>query len=145
MTYKEQILQLRSEGKTYDEICEITGAAKSTVSYYCGEEQPEKSLARARGYRKQIDNYRKYIKEATPCADCGNFFPYYVMHFDHLPGFVKLFNIASYKDYTQDLDVVKREISKCDIVCSNCHAVRTHYRRVAESANGDDYYEDELD
>ena len=32
---KQEILKLRNDGKTYTEICELTGACKGTVSYYC--------------------------------------------------------------------------------------------------------------
>ena len=32
---KEEILKLRKEGKTYNEIVEILGCAKSTVNYHC--------------------------------------------------------------------------------------------------------------
>ena len=41
---KEQILKLRGEGKTYKEITEILGCGKSTIAYYCGENQKEKTL-----------------------------------------------------------------------------------------------------
>ncbi len=33
--FKEQILQLRKEGKTYKEIREILGCTKSVISYHC--------------------------------------------------------------------------------------------------------------
>ena len=33
--YSEKIISLRQEGKTYKEISEILGCAKSTVSYHC--------------------------------------------------------------------------------------------------------------
>lgn len=35
MKYKEEILELRKNGKTYNEIVEILKCSKSTVSYYC--------------------------------------------------------------------------------------------------------------
>ena len=35
MSYKKDILELRGEGCTYDQICEVLGCTKSTVSYYC--------------------------------------------------------------------------------------------------------------
>ena len=38
---KEQILKLREEGKTYNEIQKITGASKGTISYHCGEGQKD--------------------------------------------------------------------------------------------------------
>lgn len=146
MSYKEDIPRLRAEGKTYNEIIAITGAAKSTVSYYCGDSQPDKTAARSRGYRKQINNYKNRVKETTPCADCGQKYPYYVMHFDHLPGFPKLFNLSRFHDYTHDIEVVKREMNKCDIVCANCHSIRTHQRTKAKSSYDDDeMLLDELD
>lgn len=35
MNYKNDILKLREQGKSYKEICKILGCSKSTVSYYC--------------------------------------------------------------------------------------------------------------
>lgn len=68
------------------------------------------------------------IKEETPCADCGNYYPYYVMDFDHLEGEEKSFNISA-ASYRKSLDVILGEIEKCDVVCSNCHRTRTQERR----------------
>ena len=41
-TLKNSILKLRSEGKTYKQICEILNCSKSTVSYYCDPYGSEK-------------------------------------------------------------------------------------------------------
>ena len=67
----------------------------------------------------------KDIKETSPCTDCGNYYPYYVMQFDHLRD--KSFNIAS--NTGKSKKILLDEIDKCEIVCANCHAVRTHNRR----------------
>ena len=40
---KERILALRNEGLTYNEIKDLLGCSKSTISYHCGEGQKEKS------------------------------------------------------------------------------------------------------
>lgn len=64
--------------------------------------------------------------KATPCADCGVSYPYYVMDFDHVRG-VKKFVVA--KCCSRGLEAVKEEILKCDVVCANCHRERTHQRR----------------
>jgi hypothetical protein len=49
------------------------------------------------------------------------------MHFDHVPGRgPKLFNLGS-GDYS--IKTVQAEIEKCDIVCANCHAIRTWISR----------------
>jgi hypothetical protein len=63
-----------------------------------------------------------------PCADCKHSFPYYVMDFDHVRG-TKEFEIAqSYHHY--GLRRVLAEIIKCDVVCSNCHRIRTYNRKL---------------
>lgn len=56
MTKKERILKLRKDGKTYNEIVDIVGCAKSTVSYYCGDSQPEK-IKRRKSVLKLTEKY----------------------------------------------------------------------------------------
>jgi DNA-binding transcriptional regulator GbsR (MarR family) len=51
---KEKILKLREEGKTYDEIKNILGCSKSTISYHCGEGQREKTVNRQNKRRENI-------------------------------------------------------------------------------------------
>lgn len=84
-----------------------------------------------RRYRRQRlkDHVRKF--KDKPCADCGQSYPYYVMDFDHRPGTVKLFEIADYlaTRVVSTYDKLDAEIRKCDVVCSNCHRVRTHLRQ----------------
>lgn len=71
---------------------------------------------------------RKLIREAKnkPCVDCGERYPYYVMEFDHVRG-TKLGNITF--SVCNTANRLKAEIAKCDLVCANCHKVRTHERR----------------
>lgn len=90
-------------------------------------------------YRRNKDQYKKnqreakrqkqeYIRKAKekPCADWGKEYPYYVMDLDHTRG-QKFRQVSAMKDCT--LEKIKEEISKCDVVCSNCHRIRTHSRR----------------
>lgn len=51
-TLKDQILQLRSENKSYQEIKTILGCSKGTISYYLGKGQKDKTLNRQKQYRK---------------------------------------------------------------------------------------------
>lgn len=64
--------------------------------------------------------------KSLPCADCGREYPSYVMDFDHTRG-AKRYNVAAMtlKSWPQIL----QELEKCDVVCANCHKVRTHVRR----------------
>jgi len=64
-----------------------------------------------------------------PCADCGVHYPYYVMQFDHT-GDDKKFNIGQMGP-TSKRSILLDEITKCDVVCANCHAERTHSRAAA--------------
>jgi hypothetical protein len=61
-----------------------------------------------------------------PCADCQKLYPPYVMQFDHVRG-RKAFTISS-KGMEVSRARLLAEIAKCDVVCANCHAERTHRR-----------------
>ena len=124
------IKELRAEGKTYSEINELTGASKSTMSYHVGAGK-ENERVKERSYRKNCREYIIEQKTINPCVDCGQQYPYYTMQYDHLPEFEKIFNISQFHDYTNDLEVVKAEIAKCELVCGNCHSHRTHTRRIS--------------
>lgn len=60
---KEKILELRSKGKTYNEICDALKCSKSAVSYHCGKGQKDKKYDRQKIYRqtnfldRKIENF----------------------------------------------------------------------------------------
>ena len=58
---KDDIIKLRNEGKTYDEISSALNCSKGTISYYCGVNQKEKTKLRTRKYRKTLHPYCKKI------------------------------------------------------------------------------------
>jgi len=62
-----------------------------------------------------------------PCFDCHQKYHYTAMDFDHLRD--KEFSIMSSYKYKTFEEIVT-EVAKCDIVCANCHRVRTHLRRL---------------
>jgi len=63
-------------------------------------------------------------KKSVPCADCKVSYPFYVMDFDHQ--FDKKFTIAIAVMQGRSIKSVLEEIAKCEVVCSNCHRIRTH-------------------
>lgn len=72
---------------------------------------------------------KKY--QGVPCMDCNGVFPFCAMDFDHRPEEVKEFNVTDKGTLVinpERLAKVEKEISKCDIVCANCHRVRTQDR-----------------
>jgi hypothetical protein len=78
-----------------------------------------------RAIRDQLDA----IKSA-PCMDCGKAFHPCQMDFDHRPGTVKVTNIGRMVNDEYSLGDILDEISKCDLVCANCHRLRTWLRRM---------------
>jgi hypothetical protein len=61
---KEDILKLRSEGKSYSQIQTTLGCSKGTISYHCGEGQKQKTSARIKKRRAipgiRVAEYDKY-------------------------------------------------------------------------------------
>jgi hypothetical protein len=67
------------------------------------------------------------LKRGVPCADCGDTFPPHVMHWDHLPGYQKLDEIGSMVG-SRRREAILAELKKCELVCANCHVMRTVMR-----------------
>jgi len=63
---REQILQLREEGKSYKEIAGILGCTKSIISYYCSNGK-EKRYTKTKEYREKL----KKIESSHTCCVCG--------------------------------------------------------------------------
>ncbi len=88
-----------------------------------------------RGYsrRSQAKRFKvrmDFINEmkSGPCHDCGNSFPPECMDFDHRDDEHKFRGISDMLSYS--LERLMAEVAKCDLVCANCHRIRTKSRRV---------------
>jgi len=96
-----------------------------------------KKLTNARtkkSMKKSIARNRKFIRQMkadTPCTDCKKSYPWYIMDFDHLRD--KKYSLRLMVQHGYSLNTIRKEIEKCEIVCSNCHRARTHQRRIALS------------
>lgn len=79
----------------------------------------------ARSEKRRKENQAFILKfKDKPCKDCCQSYPHFVMDFDHLSN--KEFNISD--NYHKNLDDLLTEIAKCDVICSNCHRIRTFTR-----------------
>lgn len=100
--------------------------SKRTREHYRNNKQ---DYARRRdASRKAINQWLIWLKEGTPCTDCGNFYPACVMEFDHIDD-NKLFNISKFHEHTKTIADIQNEIMKCELVCANCHRIRTNIHR----------------
>lgn len=73
---------------------------------------------------------RDYLRQlrSVPCIDCGGVFESHQMDFDHRDPSDKSFRLTAGTAMLASADRLEAEIRKCDIVCANCHRIRTHGR-----------------
>ncbi len=80
------------------------------------------SKERRARWRKLTDQIK-----SGPCADCRGVFDPICMDFDHRPGEIKGFSLSV--GYRVSAERQIAELAKCDVVCANCHRLRTHRQR----------------
>jgi hypothetical protein len=70
------------------------------------------------------------IKAEAGCADCGLKNPEHpeIYDFDHLPEFEKT-RAVSLMLTKGTIEEMLAEIAKCEVVCANCHRIRTYAAR----------------
>ena len=116
---KENILRLRNEGKSYNEIVSILGCSKATVSYHCSDSVKE-------NFKKYRNINRKKVivelKEAAgkKCIICGYNRCLSALHFHHINPSQKTENVSSI-NYNKGKYAAIEESKKCILICGNCH------------------------
>jgi hypothetical protein len=67
------------------------------------------------------------FKSTEPCMDCGKCYHSECMEFDHVRG-KKKDNVSHLCHLSPER--IQEEVDKCDLVCANCHRLRTLKRRL---------------
>ena len=81
--------------------------------------------------KRMMDRVQDRLDRARdkPCMDCGQKFPIICMDLDHRDPKTKRYpglNMkAAFRRRPEQLD---EELAKCDVVCANCHRIRTRKR-----------------
>ncbi len=101
----------------------LPGNKARRAAYAAVPEHKAKLSARAKANKQYI----RLKKEGQVCLDCQRPYPPEVFDFDHRLGTKKLFNLAL--PGTRSVATIDAEIAKCDLVCANCHRIRTVVRR----------------
>jgi len=78
--------------------------------------------------RQSLYDRVNYYKR-MPCMDCGQTFPEVCMDFDHRDADAKVRPISQMVNRRSSWATIRAEMDKCDLVCSNCHRIRTQSRR----------------
>lgn len=87
---------------------------------------------RIRSFNRCSNGYDKekppiyFLLKSNPCTDCNNNFPPCALDFDHLMNKQNLVSSL----WNRKESVILEEISKCELVCANCHRIRTFNRNL---------------
>ncbi len=73
--------------------------------------------------KQRLAALRDQLKD-KPCADCEQKFHLHAMEFDHRS------DKAGVVGKMRTFKGMIAEAAKCDVVCANCHRIRTHTRRL---------------
>lgn len=117
---KDQILKLHAEGKTYIQICEILGCAKSTVSYHCNP-NVKKNFLNYRNKNRKKAMFELKQSFGGKCNRCGYSKCLAALQFHHLDRNTKE-GIVSRMINQFGIASAKKEAEKCELICANCHA-----------------------
>ena len=88
---------------------------KENVQYYLNRNKKRRERLKIR--------FQPY--KDKPCMDCGIKYPLCVMDFDHRDRKDKIDLVSVMINQGVGEKKILAEIQKCDVVCSNCHRLRT--------------------
>lgn len=108
-------------------VCAFRLMTKKGKSYYSRACAACIEAIRLEKRRKIRDKYLE-IKKTQKCCVCGNN-DFRVLDYDHLDRAKKSFKVS--RGITDGLaeDKIDAEIAKCQILCSNCHRIKTWEER----------------
>lgn len=123
-----------SESKPLDDFC-VRSKSKDGRQPWCKEcstkrfkeyyrDDPKAYRDRAKKIQKEASDALTELKDNQPCMDCGVRYPYYVLEYDHCDPRTKEGNLKEM--CSNGKATLLREVAKCDLVCANCHRLRTH-------------------
>lgn len=138
--------ELLAEIAKCDIVCANCHRARTYAAFMAGTIRPWWFTRRAVGGTQEQQRCRekwtrtrseqgallRAFRQGT-CFDCGRSFEWFVVEFDHRDASKKQGNVPQLAGRVS-LRRLLEELEKCDIVCSNCHRVRTYARREATAA-----------
>ena len=117
--------------------CRLSPAIKGVYCTLCRKEYDkdyfranvaEKS-ASATSLKKELVKWYREQKTGKACRDCLGIYHYAQCDFDHVPGRgAKFMDISKMVRLGYTKEKILQEMTKCDILCKNCHALRTFRR-----------------
>lgn len=139
----DQFSQRMLRGKPYVTArCKLCAAKDDEASKL--RRRRKVSATRKKWYRRNRQQVLTYMREryvhmhrdrvafvdwlkSAPCQDCGGTFPACCMDFDHRRDKVTDVSKMLRSKFTNE--EVMLELAKCELVCANCHRIRTRVRK----------------
>lgn len=100
----------------------------NNVRYYAANR--EREIERVTTRQAATTAFLRELRD-VPCADCGGLFAPHQMDFDHRDPSGKEFSLSSARAALKNREQLLAEAAKCDIVCANCHRLRTRHQHRA--------------
>lgn len=115
--------EFHRRGVGWQARCKTCWAAYSKTNYEKNKAAVVARSKKAKAETVALVNDKKNVS----CTDCKQQYPPYVMDFDHRDPTTKVDNVAILAREASRAALIA-EIAKCDVVCANCHRIRTHQR-----------------
>lgn len=115
---EEHFKEVSRRGSKYFE-----GRCRECMKKYHREYRWENLPEHIERKRQHVDDLKK-----ASCLDCGHSFPSVCMDFDHVRG-KKRAGITKMIYQSWSFETLVEEIAKCELVCANCHRIRTQNRK----------------
>lgn len=109
-------------GKTWCRPCK----REYDRDYYSNrtDRQKERKLQLVNIRKEKIKGYIVEYLSAHPCELCG-YDNIRALDFDHIDPKDKKLNICDMVRHGYAIEMIKKEIEKCRVLCANCHRIRT--------------------
>lgn len=118
-------------GTGYQSACKTCRKIQDKNRY---ASDPESHAAIRVKRKRELAIWAMELKRNKPCTDCNNSYHPVAMQWDHVSDNKKV-NVSDMPRNGYSRDRVLEEIAKCELVCANCHSVRTYNRRLSNSLN----------
>lgn len=108
-------------------ICKECSRKRSKEYYNDNQSDHKKTVSSNR--RRRVADAKLFVLNLvskSKCTDCGNK-DHRTFEFDHIRG-IKKNDISSLVGGGYSTKFIQEEINKCEIVCANCHRIRTFTR-----------------
>lgn len=115
-----------TNGKCRCDLCTDAHNKYQKIQRKKNPEKVEKQRKRSELRYHQRQDYVNEIKLRLGCTDCGYKEHPAALDFDHVTN-TKTANVSKMMFYT--MEKLTNEINKCEVVCSNCHRIRTTKRK----------------